>query len=105
MSVFLERLGYEVVTTRSTEHALEVFERAPSDYAVAVLDATMAGLAMRELAMSMLTASPTLRVIVTSGYPVEIAEIEAAAPGRVACLPKPFTPEMLASMVERMLAS
>ena len=105
MSVYLARLGYPVATARSTEQALAAFERAPADFAVAVLDATMPGLATQELASRLLSASASLRVIVTSGYPVEIAEIEAAAPGRVACLPKPFTPEMLASVVERMLAA
>ncbi len=105
MSVYLERLGYPVATARSTEQALEAFERAPADFAVAVLDATMPGMAMQELAVRLLRASAGLRVIVTSGYPMDTAEIEAAAPGRVACLPKPFTPEMLASLVERVLAS
>jgi two-component system cell cycle sensor histidine kinase/response regulator CckA len=105
MRVYLERLGCPVQTARTTEQALAAFERAPADFAVAVLDATMPGLATQELALRLLGASASLCVIVTSGYPVEIADIEAAAPGRVACLPKPFTPEMLASMVERMLAS
>ncbi len=104
MSVYLERLGHPVETARSTEQALAAFERAPTDFAVAVLDATMPGLAMQELAVRLLRASAGLRVIVTSGYPLEIAEIESAAPGRVACLPKPFTPEMLASLVEATLA-
>jgi CheY-like chemotaxis protein len=105
MSMYLERLGYSVATARSTEYALAAFESAPADFAAAVLDATMPGLATQELALRLLKASPSLRVIVTSGYPMEIAEIEAAAPGRVACLPKPFTPEMLASLVEGMLAA
>ena len=43
-------------------------------------------------------------MIAASGYPVDMSEVEAAAPGRVAFLPKPFTPEMLVAVVRRMLA-
>jgi CheY-like chemotaxis protein len=105
MSVYLERLGYAVATARSTEQALAAFERTPADFAAVVLDATMPGLATRDLALQLLNLSASLRVIVTSGYPIEIAEVESAAPGRVARLPKPFTPEMLASVVEGMIAA
>ena len=53
----------------------------------------------------MLNASPFLRVLTSSGYPVDISALEAAAPGRVAFLHKPFTPEMLAATIRRMLAA
>ena len=58
---------------------------------------------MADLALRMLRASPILRVVGVSGYPVDISALLAEAPGRVAFLPKPFSPEMLASLVERML--
>jgi FixJ family two-component response regulator len=60
---------------------------------------------MEELALQMLDANPSLRVIAASGYPVDMSRLETAAPGRVAFLHKPFTPEMLADSVRRMLAS
>jgi CheY-like chemotaxis protein len=43
--------------------------------------------------------------LTASGYPVDITALEAAAPGRVAFLHKPFTPEMLAAAIRRMLAA
>ena len=73
--VYLERLGYSVAAASSTEKALAVFESAPADYAIAVIDATMPGLATPELALRLLSAAPHIRVIVTSGYPADIAEI------------------------------
>jgi FixJ family two-component response regulator len=44
-------------------------------------------------------------VIAASGYPVEMAVLEAAAPGRVMFLQKPFSPAMLGGAVRRMIAT
>ncbi|MGA3097092.1 MAG: response regulator [Bryobacteraceae bacterium] len=103
MSVYLGRLGYEVETAGGTEGAWARIEADPEGFAVAVLDATMPGLSLNELALRALRAAPGLRVIAASGYPVDMSEIQAAGQGRVAFLPKPFTPEMLADAVRRML--
>jgi DNA-binding NtrC family response regulator len=64
----------------------------------------MPGITMEDLALRMLKADPRLCVLAASGYPVDMSAVEAAAPGRVAFLHKPFTPEMLAAAVRRMLA-
>jgi DNA-binding response OmpR family regulator len=108
VSTYLRRLGYAVTTANTTEKAWEEMESALAGgngvYAVAVLDATMPGLSMNELAERMLKASNSLRILTSSGYPVDISPLEEVAPGRVAFLHKPFTPEMLAATVRRMLA-
>jgi DNA-binding NtrC family response regulator len=105
MSVFLTRLGYTVTTASTTEKAWAHVEANPEGTDVAVLDATMAGLSMEELALRMLRANPLLRVLGASGYPVDMAAVEADAPGRVAFLQKPFTPEMLAAAVRSLLGA
>jgi len=106
---YLGRLGYSVTAVNTTEKAWTEMQAAVADggegYAVAVLDATMSGLPMAELAERILQASETVRVLTTSGYPVDIADLEEAAPGRVAFLHKPFTPEMLAAALRRMLGA
>lgn len=108
VSTYLSRLGYAVTTANTTEKAWAEMECALASgnglFAVAVLDATMPGLPMKELAERMLKASNSLRILTSSGYPVDIGPLEEAAPGRVAFLHKPFTPEMLAATVRRMLA-
>ena len=104
MSLYLGRLGYSVTTATTTEKAWAEVEASPGDFACAVIDATMDGLSMRDLALKMLSASPTLRVLAASGYPVDMTEVEEQAPGRVDFLHKPFTPEMLATAVRRLLA-
>jgi DNA-binding NtrC family response regulator len=105
MGVYLGRLGYSVTLANSTEKAWAEVEAAPSGYDVAVLDGSMPGLSMQDLALKMLRANPSLCVVAVSGYSVDTTAIEAAAPGRVAVLQKPFAPEMLAAAVRRMLAA
>jgi DNA-binding NtrC family response regulator len=105
LGVYLRRLGYEVVGAGSTEKAWAEVEAAPHAFALAVLDATMTGIPMKELAAHMLAADPRLCVIAASGYPVDIAELLAPAPGRVMFLQKPFSPEMLGNAVRRMIAT
>ena len=105
MTLYLERRGYQIRTTLSTDEASTMIDAEPLSYAIAVLDATMAGLSMEELALKLLDANPSMRVIAASGYPVDMSRLEIAAPGRVAFLHKPFTPEMLAESVRRMLAA
>jgi two-component system cell cycle sensor histidine kinase/response regulator CckA len=105
MSVYLERLGYAVVGAESTEKAWAEVEAAPHAFALAVLDATMSGIRMEDLAARILAADPRVCVIASSGYPVNIAALQTKAPGRVMFLHKPFAPEMLGSAVRRMLAT
>ena len=103
LAVYLRRLGYSVVAAGSTEKARAEVEAAPHAFALAVLDATMAGIPLVELAGRMLAADPRLCVIAASGYPVDMAVLEAAAPGRVMFLQKPFSPAMLGDAVRRMI--
>lgn len=105
LSVYLRRLGYEVVASGSTEKAWEEVEAAPEAFNLAVLDATLSGIGMEDLAARLLAAHPRLSVIAASGYPFDISRLEAAAPGRVMFLHKPFSPEMLGNAVRRMLGT
>jgi len=105
MSLYLKRLGYAVTTCATTDHASAEIQSSPDEFDIAVLDATMQGLSMEDLALKILRANPSVRVVGASGYPVDMSALEAAAPGRVAFLLKPFTPEMLAGCLRRMLAA
>ena len=105
MHMYLRRLGHDVTIASTTEEAWSQIQAAPDSFAGAVLDATMPGLSMEDLAGRILNANPSLFVIAASGYPVDMAAIESTAPGRVMFLHKPFAPEMLARAVRRMLAA
>ncbi|MBV8904500.1 MAG: response regulator, partial [Acidobacteriia bacterium] len=99
MSLYLRRLGYVVTACERTEQALALDRAEIRDLALAVLDASMEGNPLDELAMSMLRENRSMRILAASGYPVDVSTLEAAAPGRVAFLHKPFSPEMLAATV------
>jgi len=103
MHVYLRRLGYSVTTAASTEQASAL--AAQESFAVVVIDGTMEGLSLEELAGRILDGNPAARVLAASGYPVDMGALETAAPGRVGFLHKPFTPEMLAAAVRRMLGA
>ena len=105
MSVYLGRLGHAVTTSGTRANAWETFAACPGEFAVAVLDGTMAGEGLHDFARRMLDASPTVCVIADSGYPVDMTAVEACAPGRVMFLQKPFTSAMLVEAVRRMLAA
>ena len=49
-----------------------------------------------ELGTALLGANAALHLIVASGYAADVGPFEAAGPGRVTFLHKPFSPEMLA---------
>jgi CheY-like chemotaxis protein len=72
---------------------------------LAVLDGSMDGMSMEELASRMLNANPSLCILTASGYPVDMTALSAKAPGRVAFLLKPFTPQSLAAAVGGLLAA
>src|ERR1044071_52688 len=91
MGLYLTRMGFSVTTVVSTDKAWTAVETSSGELAAAVLDATMRGLSTEELALKLLAASPTLCVVVASGYPVDMTRLEAAGAGRVGVVQKPFT--------------
>src|ERR1039458_7394089 len=105
LSLYLGRLGYSVTTAETTDAAWRLVEADPEAFPVAVLDGSMAGMRMDDLALRMLQANPALRVLAASGYPVDMTALAQAAPGRVAFLQKPFTPEMLAAALRGLLGT
>ncbi len=105
IGLYLRRLGYEVRTERSSQQVWDNAERETPSLAAVVLDASMPGPGSEALTQRLLQANPSLSVILASGYPVDMAELEKANPGRVAFLQKPFTPEMLAAALRRMIAA
>lgn len=105
MSVYLRRLGYTATPVNTVAKAWEHLKRNSGGCAVVVLDAGMAETSIDDLVMQLLGAHPHLRVVVNSGYPVDMSVLLRSAPGRVEFLHKPFSPDMLATVVRRMCGS
>jgi DNA-binding NtrC family response regulator len=105
MSLYLTRKGYNVTALDSTDRAWAAIETGAGDFTAAVLDATMRGMSSEKLALKLLADNPSLRVLVASGYPVDMSALEKAAPGRVNFIQKPFTPQMLAKTVGNLIGA
>jgi len=105
MSLYLGRKGHRVTVAASAPEALDKLAATPGAFAVVVLDATLSGTTLTELGGGILRRDPDIRLLAASGYPIEMSGLEAEAPGRVSFLHKPFSPEMLASAVRRLLGA
>ena len=105
MSLYLGRKGYRVTVAGSAPKARAELAAAPGGYAAVVLDATVPGGSPSDLGSEILRTDSSVRILVASGYPVDVSALEAASPGRVAFLHKPFSPEMLANAVRSLLAT
>jgi DNA-binding NtrC family response regulator len=92
-----------VTAANTVAKAWEHLKRQPERFAVVVLDAGMADAGLDNLALELLAFRPSLRVVVNSGYPVDMSVLQQAAPERVEFLHKPFSPDMLIAALRRML--
>ncbi|MDX9973215.1 MAG: PAS domain S-box protein, partial [FCB group bacterium] len=99
----LRRQGYTVLETSSGAEALAVIKGHTGPLDLLVSDVIMPGMYGPELAAHALRHRPDLRVIFMTGHAdrflAEIGSAEGAAP----ILPKPFTPDQLATLVRRIL--
>lgn len=103
MGVYLMRKGFAVTTIDSTDAAWAAVESG-AELDAAVIDGSMRGLSAEELGFRILTANPSARILMASGYPVDMSRLEAAGAGRVEFVQKPFSPQSLAEALRRILA-
>jgi two-component system C4-dicarboxylate transport response regulator DctD len=103
LAKYLARLHYDVETFTRTDDAWAAIEHDPARCHAMLLDMTMPGLEPLELGVRLLRAAPRAVVVASSGYPAGIKELEAAGPGRVRFLQKPYSPETLAAYLRDLL--
>jgi two-component system, cell cycle sensor histidine kinase and response regulator CckA len=94
---YLERIGYTVDACSGAESALETFGADPSRYSLVLTDLTLEGVSGEEMIERMRAMNPSLRAIVSSGYPYQPRSRD------VLFLQKPYIPKMLADAIVRML--
>jgi two-component system, cell cycle sensor histidine kinase and response regulator CckA len=99
----LRRAGYGVYAAGSGSEALEVWRDHRDEIDLLLTDMMMPeGMTGRELADRILSEDPRMRVLYTSGYPVEIIGADLVS-GRHHFLQKPYQPAALASAVRQCL--
>ena len=102
---YLSRLGYSVSPFRTPEEAWAQFSAPGSDYSLVVVDLSLPGMSGEALSRMILNANSDVRLILTSGYPLDPGKALTEGGERVAFLHKPFTPSMLTDTIARLIDS
>ena len=99
----LESLGYNVLVSSDGIEALRLYDRHPGKVDLVLMDLVMPNMGGRDLLASLRERDPSLRVIVMSGYPLDVDVEEVLAGDHVEWLPKPLRLGDLAARVRAML--
>ena len=95
----LELLGHVAAESRDSTQALELLNRRPFD--AALLDLRLAQEQGLDLLPRLLEAAPGLHVVVVTAYATIETAVEAMRRGAFDYLPKPFTPDQLRLLFDR----
>ncbi|MDX1674257.1 MAG: response regulator [Longimicrobiales bacterium] len=100
----LRRCGYEVLSAPDAPSALEQLAEHPRPLELLLTDVVLPGTRGDELARTLRSKHPALRVVFMSGYEEdELSEMGVTEVGN-AYLTKPFTTEVLMLMVQGAMA-
>ncbi len=100
----LAHQGYRVLLAESGVCALRLWDQHRDEITLLLTDMVMPeGMTGRQLADRLLAEKPTLKVIYSSGYSVDLAESEERFQEGMNFLPKPYTPSTLTQFVKSTL--
>jgi len=99
----LRRHGYEVIAAASGEEALHQCQTQTRPPDLVVTDVLMPGMNGRQLADSLMSRFPGLKLLLVSGYTSEESLQQSSNNPLFAFLPKPFTPDELARTIREIL--
>lgn len=104
VSMVLKRQGYRVLCASSGVEALESWKDCAQDVDLVLTDMVMPhGITGRQLADRLLAEKPSLKVIYSSGYSVDLAESGDKYQEGINFLAKPYRPESLIKIVRECL--
>ena len=95
----LELLGHHAVEARDSARAFEILQRQP--FEVAFLDLRLAQEQGLDILPRLLQLAPDLQVVVVTAYATIESAVEAMRRGAFDYLPKPFTPDQLRVVLDR----
>ena len=100
LRIALESMGHAAAEARDAKHALDAVHRERFD--AAFLDLKLGQEQGLDLLPELLKAAPDLDVIVITAYATVSTAVEAMRRGAFDYLPKPYTPDQLRSIFERL---
>src|SRR5436190_21448610 len=86
MESYLKRLGYSVAKSERGAEALQLFNASPDEFDVVVADLTLPDMSGQDMAQQMVARHPRIRILLSSGYPFELASLPATIRPRFAVL-------------------
>ncbi len=101
----LEHHGFEVVTAKSGEEALEIFQREPGKFDLVMLDLGMPGMGGKACLRELRKISPQVNVLIASGYCPGEQDEELMALGVSGFVGKPYRTTYLIEEINRVLAN
>lgn len=99
----LEVLGYQVVQATNGRDAVDVFEKFDGHIDLLLTDIIMPLMNGQELAHQLLSRSPHLKILFTSGYPSNQLAENAEFAGRSEFVEKPYLTDEVALVVRKLL--
>lgn len=99
----LRKLGYRVIEAKQGLEACLLASQELDRLDLLLTDMVMPGMGGRELAQHLMTMKPDLRVLFMSGFTDDVGILAGHEQGTSGFLQKPFTPELLARTVRKIL--
>ena len=96
----LKRAGYEVVDVPTGEEAIQVFERNPTHFDVAVLDVMMPGMDGFEVCRRIRKKNSSIGIIMLTAKSQEMDKVNGLMIGADDYVTKPFSPSELVARVD-----
>ena len=103
MERFLRRSGFAVTGASSGEFAWKTLLESAGDFSLIILDLTLPGLSGVDLLTQLREVSPSLPVLLLSGYPFDTASLPVSLQADVWFVQKPFSPKTLVVLIEEIL--
>ena len=99
----LEEYGYHVLEASGADEAIALVEQHPEKIHLLLTDVVLPGMNGMDLSKRLRTLRPKLKVLFTSGYPLEVIARRGVLEPEVAYLPKPLSPKTLVAKVREVL--
>ncbi len=104
LSRYLERQGYKVVACERGAEAMETFASGREQIDLAIVDLTLPDVSGETVVETLLSTSPAVKVIVSSGRPYSTEALPDLVRPRVEAMLKPYMPQTLLDVIARMLS-
>jgi len=103
MSDILEQQGFETYPAGNGIDALRYFVKMADDITLAIIDLNMPDIGGMEVCEEILKLRPHLKILLISGYPVNLNEVTIPSLDNVKFVKKPFAFETLTKLVKQLL--